>query len=495
MRAPRESVYRLLPKVACILALLLFRWAMPPCHAAPGTVPINAAGPWTPLFNGRDFEGLDRYLAGLPGESRPLGLNHDPRGVFSVQRVDGEGAIHVTGEIYGAITTRASFSNVHIRLQYKWGERKWAPRAEPRHYRDAGLLYWASGPNGAGSGAWQRSVECNIMEKGVGQWWSVDGVYCDVEGRSVVLETLPIIPYRGESPGESCVVYSPGASRYTVQPHEGITSPIDPELPHGQWNTVEVIAWGNTCIHLLNGKVVLVISNPRVRADGGERRLMHGRIQLQSEAAELWYRRLEARPIEAIPDYLHGIVPSEPGSEEGFIPLLEGPAASQWAQAGPGHFTVHDGVATGHGGMGLWWHTGRTFSNFILRGEWRQAGPRSDSGVFFRFPNPGHDPWIAVRQGHEMEIGEARPARASEGTGSFYPFHGPATLAPLKPVGEWNGYELMCIGPNYTLRINGRLVHTWTDTQSRPLSGHVGLQNYDYPDAVQHRRLRIKPIL
>lgn len=480
---------------AGIMAFVACCMSRPLVHAATGSAADGAAAPWIPLFNGRDFDGLDRYLAPLPGESRPLGLNHDPRGVFSIQQVDGEGAIHVTGEIYGAITTRAGFSNVHIRLQYKWGDKKWPPRAEPRHYRDAGLLYWAVGPDGAGSGAWQRSVECNIMEKGVGQWWSVDGVYCDVEGRSVVLETLPIIPYRGESPGETCVVYSPGAPRYTVQPHEGITSPIDPEHPRGQWNTVEVIAWGNTCIHLLNGKVVLALSNPRVRAAGSEQRLAHGRIQLQSEAAELWYRRLEARPIDKIPDFLHGIVPPEPASEDGFLPLLEGPAASQWAQAGPGGFTLKEGVATGHGGMGLWWFQGRTFANFILRGEWRQAGPRSDSGVFFRFPNPGNDPWIAVKQGHEMEIGEARPDRASEGTGSFYPFHGPATLAPLKPVGEWNAYELLCIGPNYALRINGRLVHTWTDNQSRPLSGHVGLQNYDYPDAVQHRRLRIKPIL
>lgn len=478
------------------LAAVAVAWSLASsCATVAAPSPTTPPHPWRRLFNGHDFEGIDRYLAAPAGTNRPFGLNHDPLGVFRVEQVDGRGAVRVSGQVYGALTTHASFTNVHVRLQYKWGDTKWPPRAEARHYRDAGLLYWAAGPDGAGSSAWQRSVECNIMEKGVGQWWSVDGVYCDVEGRDVILERMPGIPYRGESPGERCVVWQPGAPRYTVQPHEGVTSTLDPELPRGQWNTVEVVAWGGTCLHLLNGHVVLALSNPRVRENGTEQRLSQGRIQLQSEAAELWYRDLEARPIDAIPEALLAHVPAEPPSEEGFLPLLTGEASRQWAQCGPGHFTLAKGIATGRGGMGLWWYQGRTFTNFVLRGEWLQDGPRSDSGVFFRFPDPGNDPWVAVRRGHEFEIGDPRPAQPAEGTGAFYPFQGPATLAGLRPAGQWNAYELTCIGPNYALRINGRLVNTWTDPGDRPLSGYIGLQNYDLPDAVQHRRLRIKPLL
>jgi hypothetical protein len=143
--------------------------------------------------------------------------------------------------------------------------------------------------------------------------------------------------------------------------------------------------------------------------------------------------------------------------------------------------------------MGLWWYTNRMFTNFVLRGEWKQEGPESDSGVFVRFPNPGADPWVAVRHGHEFEIGETRPKQPKDGTGSFYPFHGP-TAVPVVG-GEWNSYELICIGPNYSLRLNGQLVNTWTDNQDRPLAGYIGLQNYPYPQAVRHRNLRIKPLL
>ena len=85
-------------------------------------------------------------------------------------------------------------------------------------------------------------------------------------------------------------------------------------------------------------------------------------------------------------------------------------------------------------------------------------------------------------------------ARPKDGTGAFYPFHGPVEV-PVKPWGEWNSYELTCIGPNYSLRLNGRLVNTWTDDQKRPLSGYIGLQNYPYKQAVRHRNLRIKELL
>jgi hypothetical protein len=459
-------------------------------------IPIQAAtaGDWIKLFNGRDWEGLDRYLAAPQRSNEPFGLNNDPRGVFKIEQVDGRGAIHVSGELYGAITTRAEFTNVHIRVAYKWGEKKWPPRAEPKHYRDAGLLYWCIGPNGAGSGAWMRSSECNIMEKGVGQWWSVAGTYCDVEGRNVVLEKAREIPYRGESSGEQCVVWTPGAKTYTVKPWEGITSPYDFEKPHGEWNLCEVILWGPICIHRLNGRVTIVITNPRYRdADNApEQRLWRGKIQLQSEAAELFYSDFEARHIDSVPADLMKYVPCEPQDDEGFVSLLD---QKSWAQCGPGKFELKDGVATGQGGMGLWWYTNRTYTNFILRGEWRQMGENSDSGIFFRFPNPANDPWIAVRQGHEFEIGDNHPKEGpAHGTGAFYPFHGPATL-PVKSFGEWNSYELTCVRNNYALRINGTLVNTWTDDQNRPLSGYIGLQNYPYQEAVQHRNLRVKDLL
>jgi len=448
---------------------------------------------WRSLFNGKDLSGWDTYLAPPPGGKTPLGLNNDPRGVFTVTETDGAPAIHVSGEIYGAITTKDEFDNVHLRVEYKWGGKKWPPRAGPRHYRDSGILYWCVGPHGAGSAAWMRSVECNVMEKGVGQWWSVDGTYCDAEAVKLVLDRAPWVPYRGESDGETCFVYQQGFPHVTVPASDGITPSMEYEKPHGEWNLCEVVAWGNVGIHILNGSVNLVLTNPRFREGDREMPLNHGKLQLQSEAAELFYRKVEARSIDRIPVLLLPHVPTQQDGDAGFIPLFGRDATDGWAQCGPGHFTVENGVATGSGGMGLWWFTNRMFTNFVLRGEWVQEQDIADSGVFVRFPNPGNDPWLAVHKGHEMELGDPKPEKPTDATGSIYPFSAPVNV-PVKPYGQWNSYELTCVGHNYSIRINGQLVNTWTDRKQRSLAGYVGLQNYNDGKTVRHRAVRIKEL-
>jgi hypothetical protein len=55
----------------------------------------------------------------------------------------------------------------------------------------------------------------------------------------------------------------------------------DFEKPHGEWNVIEVIANGDTVEHWVNGQLV----NVGTRAD-----VSAGRILLQSEGAEVYYR-------------------------------------------------------------------------------------------------------------------------------------------------------------------------------------------------------------
>src|SRR3954469_23437232 len=64
---------------------------------------------WTPLFNGKDFSGWDTWLGKPIGEKEPLGLNNDPRKVYSIMKVDGKPAIHISGEVFGALTSKDEF--------------------------------------------------------------------------------------------------------------------------------------------------------------------------------------------------------------------------------------------------------------------------------------------------------------------------------------------------------------------------------------------------
>ena len=180
-------------------------------------------------------------------------------------------------------------------------------------------------------------------------------------------------------------------------------------------------------------------------------------------------------------------------SESGFVPLLSTKALPKWRQCGPGQFVVTNGIATGEGGMGLWWFSGQPFTNFVLRGEFIQEQEIADSGVFVRFPDPGNDPWVAVHKGHEMEIGDPAPKDPTWRTGSIYPFAA-SEKANTKPVGQWNSYEIVCTGQNYTVRINGEVVTRWTDPKQRTDHGYVGLQNYNDGKTVRHRGIELKAL-
>src|SRR5881394_3028164 len=366
--------------------------------AEPALAPLKSE--WRPLFNGRDLAGWDKHLP-MSEEAGQIVPNHDPKGVFTVTNLHGETVIHVSGETYGAITTHDEFENFHARLEFKWGEKRWPPRATVG--RDSGILYCCIGKPNPGTG-WTTSIENNIMERGIGQWWSVNGAIIDVEGEWISPEMEPHIPYKKEGDGEKNIVHRKGSPRITATPANGITPSFEAEKPFGEWNSVEVVFWGGNCIHLLNGKVNMVLVNPRYEEDGRWRPLSHGKIQIQSEAAEVFYRKVEARPLYELPAEFLNEIPSPVADEQGFIPLLTRETLKGWKQCGPGQFTVENGIATGEGGMGLWWYAGRTFTNFVLRGEFLQEQPIADSGVFLRFPDPKTDPWNAVRQGHEMEI-------------------------------------------------------------------------------------------
>ena len=443
----------------------------------------SAADSWRPLFNGKDLSGWDTYLGAPERGKPPRGLNDDPDWVFSVAEVDGAPAIRISGQTIGGLLTREEFEGFHLRLEFKWGKLTWPPRKDLP--RDSGILYYSIGPPGAGSGGWMKSVESNVMEDDYGSFWSVAGTIVDIE----VGEEKSA--YR-EDPKTPFPVYRRGGRLKTAGPDGGDgvrPSPI-PEKPLGEWNTAEVIAVGGDSIHLFNDQVTMVLRNARHRVGEELVALTRGRIQLQSEWAEVYYRKIEVRPLREFPPDLREWVAVGPAGEAGFIPLLDEAHLRDWVQCGPGSFRMKDGVATGIGGMGLWYYRGRQFGDFVLRGEYLKE-PGADSGVFVRFPDPGADPWVAVKQGHEMEIGEDKPDKGS--TASIYPFQGPTHL-PLKPAGEWNAYEIRCAGRTYEVCLNGRLVNRFTDATGRPLRGYIGLQNYPYEKPVHHRNVRIRSL-
>ena len=261
----------------------------------------QAAASWTPLFNGRDLSGWETFLgkphkltdvSSIPknadGEyTGVIGVDKDPRGVFSVGQADGAPAIRISGEIYGALTTRQEYEQYHLRFEFKWGERKWPPREQA--LRDSGCCYHAVGPHGASYGFWMQSFEFQIQEGDCGDFYSLAGVVVDAEGVA-------------RTPGDpkTELNYKKGAPLVTGHTRRIVKAPVT-EKPNGQWNTLDLYCVGSTSAHVVNGETAMVLRGLRRRVDGREETLTRGRIQLQSEAAEVFYRNIAIRQIREIP--------------------------------------------------------------------------------------------------------------------------------------------------------------------------------------------------
>lgn len=81
----------------------------------------------------------------------------------------------------------------------------------------------------------------------------------------------------------------------------------DAEKPRGEWNTLELVCVNGQSIHIVNGKVVMRLHDPR-QPDGSEL-LPHafGAISLQTEGAEVYYRNVEIRAITDVPSAFAGL--------------------------------------------------------------------------------------------------------------------------------------------------------------------------------------------
>ena len=268
---------------------------------------IHGQSDWVSLWNGKDLEGWTTWMrqpepgSDVPGLARdaggkytePIGSNRDPLKVFTVaQNVDGRPAIRISGEVFGELRSVRSLKDYHLKMQFKWGEKKWAPRDRSETPRDSGLLYHVHSAPGAEGRTWARSVELQIQEHDVGDLYAVGSA---IAVRARVRPGSKPALYDYDPAGEwTFFSQSQGASgRCVKQP--------DNEKPTGEWNTVELIALGAEAIHIVNGKVVMRLHQPTQINGPLPALVTSGPIILQSEGAELFYRDIQFRPITAVP--------------------------------------------------------------------------------------------------------------------------------------------------------------------------------------------------
>lgn len=194
------------------------------------------------IFNGKN---LDGWYSFLPSK----GKNNDSEKIFLVEN----GLLHISGKEFGYISTNKEYKNFVLAVEFKWGVKKYPPRDADSIKRDNGICFYF--PLNEKDTVWPKSIECQVQEGDTGDFWMIDSTTIIANG----------------------VRTTPGS-------FVRIQKKLDAEMPTGQWNRIEIIANKGRLVYIVNGKIVNEGEAPSVS---------EGKILIQSEGAEIYYRKVE----------------------------------------------------------------------------------------------------------------------------------------------------------------------------------------------------------
>ena len=197
--------------------------------------------------------------------------------------------------------------------------------------------------------------------------------------------------------------------------------------------------------------------------------------------------------------------------ESGWRPLFDGRSLEGWQVDGESdRYRAADGVlsflARGGGGQLL---TREDFRDFRLRLEFRIAR-MANSGLFLRAARDGSNPAfsgceVQILDDFDWESVTGSELHPWQFTGSLYGAVPPGERSALRPLGDWNTFEVLYRGARLAVALNGRTLYD-VDTGAlsadppfaeRAEKGFIGLQRYvcDGPageDAVSFRNVFVR---
>lgn len=200
-----------------------------------------------PLFNGKNLNGWYSFL-------RTKGINNDPEKIFTIQN----GQLYISGKEFGYIATEKTYKNFYLVTEFRWGTKKWPPRDADTTKRDNGICFYFA--RDAKDTVWPKSIECQIQEGDTGDFWLIGGTTIKVEG-----------------------------VRTQVDSFTRAQKKLNAEKPTGEWNKVEIIANNGQITYIVNGVVVNEGEDPSV---------LEGKILIQSEGAEIYYRKIDIAELK-----------------------------------------------------------------------------------------------------------------------------------------------------------------------------------------------------
>lgn len=164
---------------------------------------------------------------------------------------------------------------------------------------------------------------------------------------------------------------------------------------------------------------------------------------------------------------------SEAERKEGFRPLFDGKSFAGWKTSDktPASWKIDNGQLMLTGGNSHLFTTD-SFDDFVLRFEWRPAKKGYSSGLFIRGNN----------QIQMLQNDCGRLMSNPKDTKAVPDLH--------KAPGEWNEWEVTCVGSKVALQVNGK--PAWAIDNFKGKKGTIGIEAEGHP--IDFRNLRIKVI-
>jgi hypothetical protein len=450
------------------------------CLMVGGAHAADDSAAWKPLFNGKNLGGWTVEYASKTAAGAPPASS-----LFKVE----DGVIHVypsqtagSEQPNAILLSTAEHKDYKLSLEYKWGEKKFAPRLDV--VRDAGLLYHV---HRLRDGDWPASIESQIQEGDVGDLW--------------------VVSARASS------TIDPKSRRFALLENGGVPVTVGDEgkfasVKHGRvneypgWNTLEVIVQGDRAMHIVNGVPNLRVNDMKSWDAGSKSfvKLDHGRIALQAEAAELYYRNIRIRPLTKadafepepkatevwfpVPKKVTPGVAGAPPSDA--IILFDGKNIDAWKSTkvdGAAQWSVVNGelvVKPGTGDI----QTKEKFGDVQLHVEWTDPKlppdkvnqDRGNSGIF-------------LQDIYEVQVLDnfENPTYVNGMVGSIYKQYPPLVNA-TQPAETWNTYDIIFTAPRFnadgtlasaarlTVLLNGVLVQN--NSVLKGGTAYIGAPNY-----------------
>lgn len=244
------------------------------------------------LFNGTNLAGFTAWLVDTK--------DADPRRVFTVSN----GLLRVSGDGLGYLATTNEFRDYRLTVEFRWGATNTAWGDRFGRARDSGIFLHATGPDGNshdGHGAFMSAIECNLFEGATGDILLIRGT--NAAGGLIA----PHVRFNGSAnkDADGFRWFDPRGPSFTLERwgrvnrrHKssdwrdvfGFRDVEDVEQPAGEWNRVEIECQGTRLQVEVNGKRVNEVSDVSPAS---------GKILLQCEGSEIYFRRVELHPLPA----------------------------------------------------------------------------------------------------------------------------------------------------------------------------------------------------